>query len=166
MSWRGCSTRPTRRSLAARDSASAYLSRSTASRATAVRSKRPPRRVLAPRSPSCPPEGTSMKILVDDDDAVLRNELADLLREDGHDVVGASDGGVPISTEIRPDRDRGREASNPRGARPHRPCRDIRERGHRAGHEPSRTVSDRVALVDAVARRLSARSQLAPLRWA
>src|SRR3989454_3028114 len=96
MSWRGCSTRPTRRSLAARDSASAYLSRSTSSRATAVRSKRPPSRVLAPRSPSCSPEGTSMKILVADDDAVLRNELADLLREDGHDVVGASDGGEAL----------------------------------------------------------------------
>src|SRR3989442_9859326 len=96
MSWRGCSTRPTRRSLAARDSASAYLSRNTSSRATAVRSKRPPSRVLAPRSPSCSPEGTSMKILVADDDAVLRNELADLLREDGHDVVGASDGGEAL----------------------------------------------------------------------
>src|SRR2546430_10394254 len=96
MSWRGCSTRPTRRSLAARDSASAYLLRTTSSPATAVRSKRPPSRVLARRSPSCSPEGTSMKILVADDDAVLRNELAGLLREDGHDVVGASDGGEAL----------------------------------------------------------------------
>ena len=37
-----------------------------------------------------------MKILVADDDAVLRNELAGLLREDGHDVVGASDGGEAL----------------------------------------------------------------------
>src|SRR5881397_3557052 len=96
MSWRGCSTRPTRRSFAARDSASAYLSRNTSSPATAVRSKRPPSRALAPRSPSCSPEGTSMKILVADDDAVLRNELAGLLLEDGHDVVGASDGGEAL----------------------------------------------------------------------
>jgi len=34
-----------------------------------------------------------MKILIADDDAILRSELAGLLREDGHDVVGASDGG-------------------------------------------------------------------------
>jgi len=33
-----------------------------------------------------------MKILIADDDSVLRAELAGLLREDGHDVVGASDG--------------------------------------------------------------------------
>ena len=33
-----------------------------------------------------------MKILIADDDPVLRSELAGLLREDGHDVVGASDG--------------------------------------------------------------------------
>src|SRR5436309_13012174 len=93
MSWRGCSTRLTRRSLAARDSASAYLLRNTSSPATAVRSKRPPSRVLAPRSPSCSPEGTSTKILVAADDAGLRNALAGVLREDGHDVVGPSDGG-------------------------------------------------------------------------
>ena len=33
-----------------------------------------------------------MKILIADDDSVLRAELAGLLREDGHGVVGASDG--------------------------------------------------------------------------
>ncbi len=37
-----------------------------------------------------------MKILIADDDAILRNELAGLLREDGHDVVGASDGGAAL----------------------------------------------------------------------
>jgi len=37
-----------------------------------------------------------MKILIADDDSILRNELADLLREDGHDVVGASDGGEAL----------------------------------------------------------------------
>ena len=33
-----------------------------------------------------------MKILIADDDSVLRAELAGLLHEDGHDAVGASDG--------------------------------------------------------------------------
>ena len=44
-----------------------------------------------------------MKILIADDDSILRNELADLLREDGHDVVGASDGGeaLRLSNENR-----------------------------------------------------------------
>jgi DNA-binding response OmpR family regulator len=37
-----------------------------------------------------------MKILVADDDAVLRNELAGLLREDGHHAVRASDGGEAL----------------------------------------------------------------------
>src|SRR2546425_3015002 len=37
-----------------------------------------------------------MKILIADDDSVLRSELAGLLREDGHDVVGASDGGEAL----------------------------------------------------------------------
>jgi len=37
-----------------------------------------------------------MKILIADDDATLRNELAGLLREEGHEVVGASDGGEAL----------------------------------------------------------------------
>jgi CheY-like chemotaxis protein len=37
-----------------------------------------------------------MKILIADDDADLRNELAGLLREDGHEVVSASDGGEAL----------------------------------------------------------------------
>jgi len=37
-----------------------------------------------------------MKILIADDDSVLRGELAGLLRDDGHDVVGASDGGEAL----------------------------------------------------------------------
>lgn len=37
-----------------------------------------------------------MKILIADDDEVLRSELAGLLREDGHDVVSASDGGEAL----------------------------------------------------------------------
>ncbi len=37
-----------------------------------------------------------MKILIADDDSVLRSELAGLLHEDGHDVVGASDGGEAL----------------------------------------------------------------------
>lgn len=37
-----------------------------------------------------------MKILIADDDPVLRSELAGLLREDGHDVVSASDGGEAL----------------------------------------------------------------------
>ncbi len=37
-----------------------------------------------------------MKILIADDDSVLRAELAGLLRDDGHDVVGASDGGEAL----------------------------------------------------------------------
>ncbi len=37
-----------------------------------------------------------MKILIADDDTVLRSELAGLLREDGHEVVGAADGGEAL----------------------------------------------------------------------
>ena len=37
-----------------------------------------------------------MKILIADDDSVLRGELAGLLRDDGQDVVGASDGGEAL----------------------------------------------------------------------
>jgi len=37
-----------------------------------------------------------MKILIADDDSVLRAELAGLLRDDGHDVFGASDGGEAL----------------------------------------------------------------------
>ncbi len=37
-----------------------------------------------------------MKILVADDDETLRNELAGILREDGHEVVGAADGGEAL----------------------------------------------------------------------
>jgi len=33
-----------------------------------------------------------MKILVADDDSTLRNGLAEILREDGHDVTLAADG--------------------------------------------------------------------------
>src|SRR5207247_1895383 len=80
-------------SPAGRDSASASPSRNTSSRATAGRSRRHPSPAPAPRSPSCSPEETSMKILIADDDATLRNELAGLLREEGHEVVGASGGG-------------------------------------------------------------------------
>src|SRR2546427_441286 len=91
-----CSIRPSRRSPAGRDSASGFPWRSTSSRATAGRSRQPPSPVPAPPSPSCSLEGTSMKILIADDDSVLRSELAGLLREDGHDVVGASDGGEAL----------------------------------------------------------------------
>lgn len=37
-----------------------------------------------------------MKILVADDDATLRSELASLLREDGHEVIPAADGGEAL----------------------------------------------------------------------
>src|SRR6266581_2119148 len=40
-----------------------------------------------------PPEGRRVKILVADDDATLRSGLRELLEEDGHQVVTASDGG-------------------------------------------------------------------------
>src|SRR2546426_3028765 len=91
-----CSIPPSRRSPAGRDSASVFPSRNTSSRATAGRSRPPPSPAPVPRSPSCSLEGTSMKILVADDDSVLRAELAGLLRDDGHDVVGASDGGEAL----------------------------------------------------------------------
>src|SRR5712691_11630350 len=88
----GCSIPPSRPSPAARDSGSGFPWRNTSSRATAGRSRQPPSPVPAPPSPSCSLEGTSMKILIADDDTVLRSELAGLLREDGHEVVGAADG--------------------------------------------------------------------------
>src|SRR5712691_6577990 len=91
-----CSIPPSRRNPAARDSGSGFPWRSTSSRDTAGRSRPPPGPAPAPRSPSCSLEGTSMKILIADDDSVLRSELAGLLREDGHDVVGASDGGEAL----------------------------------------------------------------------
>ena len=48
-------------------------------------------------------------------------------------------------------------------ARPHGPSHDVRERGHRVGHEPSRAVPDRVAFVDAVARRPGASISVRPV---
>lgn len=42
-----------------------------------------------------------MKILVADDDATLRDELAGLLREDGHEVATAADGGEALRTVDR-----------------------------------------------------------------
>src|SRR2546428_1864431 len=87
---------PSRRSPAGMDSASVFPSRNASSRATAGRSRPPPSPAPVPRSPSCSLEGTSMKILIADDDSVLRAELAGLLRDDGHDVVGASDGGEAL----------------------------------------------------------------------
>src|SRR2546425_3641720 len=95
-SWPVCSMRPSRRSPAGRDSAWGFPWRNTSSRATAGRSRQPLSPVPAPPSPSCSLEGTSMKILIADDDSVLRSELAGLLREDGHEVVGASDGGEAL----------------------------------------------------------------------
>src|SRR5437879_13851703 len=37
-----------------------------------------------------------MRILIADDDETLRSELAGILREDGHEVVGAADGGEAL----------------------------------------------------------------------
>ena len=42
-----------------------------------------------------------MKILVADDDSTLRDELAGLLREDGHEVASAADGGEALHTVER-----------------------------------------------------------------
>src|SRR5881392_3319030 len=42
-----------------------------------------------------------MKILVADDDATLRDELAGLLSEDGHEVVTAADGAAALQTVDR-----------------------------------------------------------------
>lgn len=42
-----------------------------------------------------------MKILVADDDTTLRNELAGLLREDGHEVVTVADGGEALQAVER-----------------------------------------------------------------
>src|SRR2546429_9214540 len=42
-----------------------------------------------------------MKILAADDDATLRDELAGLLSEDGHEVVTAADGAAALQTVDR-----------------------------------------------------------------
>jgi CheY-like chemotaxis protein len=42
-----------------------------------------------------------MKILVADDDATLRTELSQILRDDGHQVVGAADGAGWTSSSRR-----------------------------------------------------------------
>lgn len=70
-----------------------------------------------------------MKILIADDDTILRNELAELLREDGHDVVGASDGGQALRLVVvaflpLPETAIGRAPRQRRGRR---------VRGHRGG---------------------------------
>jgi len=51
---------------------------------------------------------------------------------------------LSISPQVRPYHVRGWKASSPRRARLDRRRRGTRERGHRAGHEPPRTVFDGV----------------------